>query len=477
MKKPVMLERLSDIDVVALDAAVALGLPGERALRLLKNRHSVAPEHKPVLLLLIHNSSERDTALRFVTQARPFCQDVMIVEERNRSETAANALASHHTFFPEVSMQERKQRVLLLGRRGGKGKPEFIAPFIGGQGTTCGAWTPVVAYKRGSTTWIAGTRPKSEEAGAMAIRGFLRGNYAQGVCPADCSFCYLRGLQGMGIKQVMLNLEDCIAELDVLPKGSVVNWAELGGPVEQDPWFVDDQGRGSLMQTILDLSTQRGVVSFFLTKGKYEPYLELEGRLALFAISLNAPTISSVFEPGGATPEERLQGLAWAMDHGLMDHTIRLGPIIPVARYESHYRELFAMMRDILGARLKRITVDLLRFSPQMPSILKASFSEEISSVLLSEMESEVKAHKYRSSADRQLQQYQWIRVLLAEYGMPDVAMTPCKADPGEAHMFLKAGAITSMPCACHISYQNRERIRQSELPVLSTQIHLEGNV
>ncbi len=470
MKNAVMFDRLSDIDVVALDAAVALGLPGDRALRLVKNRHSVDPEHKPVLLLLSHNSTECETASRFVTQAGPFCEDVMIVEEQNRSETAANALAFHRTFFPEVSMQERKQRILLLGRRGGKGKPEFIAPFVGGQGTTCGAWTPVVAYKRGSTTWITGTRPKAEETGAIAVRGFLRGNYAQGVCPADCSFCYLRGLQGMGMKQVMLNLEDCIVELDALPKGSVVNWAELGGPVEQDPWFVDEQGRGSLMQTILDLSTQRGVVSFFLTKGKYEPYLELEGRLALFAISLNAPTISSVYEPGGATPEERLQGLAWAMDHGLMDHTIRLGPIIPVVGYEAQYRELFAMMRDILGTRLKRITVDLLRFSPQMPGILKASFSEEISSVLLSEMESEVKAHKYRSSADRQLQQYQWIRALLAEYGMPDVATTPCKADPGEAHMFLKAGAITSMPCACHISYKDRESIRRQELPVLSGQ-------
>ena len=272
----------------------------------------------------------------------------------------------------------------------------------------------------------------------------------------------------MGIKQIMLNLEDCVAELDALPRASVVNWAELGGPVEQDPWFVDEQGHGSLVQTILNLSSERGIVSFFLTKGTYEPYLHLEDRLALFAISLNAPAISEVFEPGGASAEERLRSLAWAIDHGLMDHTIRLGPIIPVIGYEAQYRKLFAMMSDILGPRLKRITVDLLRFSPQMPGILKASFPEAISSVLLSEMESEVKAHKYRSSADCQLQQYQWVRTLLAEYGMPDVITTPCKAEPGEAHMFLKAGAITSMPCACHVSYKDRELIRRQELPILS---------
>jgi hypothetical protein len=271
------------------------------------------------------------------------------------------------------------------------------------------------------------------------------------------------------IKQVLLNLEDTIPELDMLPQGNVVNWAELGGPVEQDPWFVDERGRGSLVQTILDLSTERGIVAFFLTKGKYEPYLQLDGRLALLAISLNAPTISEIFEPGSASAEERLKGLAWAIDHGAMDHTIRLGPIIPIEGYEQHYRELFTMMRDILGTRLKRITVDLLRFSPQMPGILKASFPDEIVSALLGEMESEVKAHKYRSSVERQLQLYQWIRELLAQYGMPDVATTPCKADPAEALQFLKAGAITSMPCACHVSYKDRAAIQRRRIPMRST--------
>ena len=392
-----------------------------------------------------------------------------MVRAQNRTEAATQALELHRRYFPGLTDHERKQRVLLLGRRGGGGKPRFIAPFVGGAGTTCGVWTPVVAYQRGKTTWIAGTRSKTEEQGATPIRGFLRGNYAQGVCPAECSFCYLRGVQGMGIKAIMLNLEDSIPELDALPRASVINWAEVGGPVEQDPWFVDEQGQGSLVQTILNLSTERGIVAFFLTKGKYESYLQLDGRLALLAISLNAPAISQVFEPGGAPAEERLKGLAWAIDHGAMDHTIRLGPIIPVAGYERHYHELFQMMRDILGTRLKRITVDLLRFSPQMPGILRASFPEEIVAALLGEMEGEVKAHKFRPTVDRQQQLYHWVNTMLAEYGMPQVKTTPCKADPAEAMQFLKAGDIGSMPCACHISYQDREKIRRRELPILSS--------
>jgi hypothetical protein len=349
---PVMLDRLKQIDVIALDAAVATGLAGERAQRLLANRKRIAPDHLPTLLITAHNDEEYRRAEETAQRFGPLVATVHLQREDSRNETALNALNLHRTHWPDITEQERKERILLLGRRGGSGKPEFIKPFVGGAGTTCGAWTPVIAYQKGKTTWIAGTRPKEEERQATPIRGFLRGNYAQGVCPAECSFCYLRGLQGMGIKQIMLNLEDAIPELDTLPRGSVVNWAELGGPVEEDPWFVDEQGNGSLIQTILDLSTQRGIVAFFLTKGVYESYLQLQDRLALFAISLNAQAISSIFEPGGASPEERLRGLAWAIDNGVMDHTIRLGPIIPIEGYKDHYHQLFDMISDILGPRL-----------------------------------------------------------------------------------------------------------------------------
>jgi DNA repair photolyase len=465
-----MMRRLSAIDIITLDASIALNISGERATRLLANRCCIAPQCLPKLLITAHSSEEYQQALVAAQHLQDFVDSVSIIIERSRNQTAVNALALHRTNWPEMSEQERKARILLLSRRGGGGKPQFIAPFVGGSGTTCGTWTPIVAYQRGKTTWIAGTRSKEEERQAIPIRGFLRGNYAQGVCPAECSFCYLRGLQGMGVKATMLNLEDCTSELDILPRGSVVNWAELGGPVEEDPWFVDMQGNGSLVQTILDLSTERGIVAFFLTKGVYEPYLKLDGRLALFAISLNAPVISSIFEPGGAPPEARLKGLAWAIDHGLMDHTIRLGPIIPIEGYERHYHELFQMIADILGSRLKRMTIDLLRFSPQMPGILKASFPQDIVTPLLAEMESEVKAHKFRPSAERQQQLYRWIKALLAQYGMSHVKTTPCKAEPTEAFMFLKSGDIESMPCACHISYRDRERVRVGDLPMVSNQ-------
>ena len=161
MNTAVMLARLADIDVIALDAAVASGATGERARRLLQNRSRVAPNRLPWLLLATHSEAESHVAWQFTRTVQSLCYDFRVVREQNRTEMATKALALHRAHFPGITDQERKQRVLLLGRRGG-GKPQFIAPFVGGVGTTCGTWMPVVAYQRGKTTWIAGTRPQAE---------------------------------------------------------------------------------------------------------------------------------------------------------------------------------------------------------------------------------------------------------------------------------------------------------------------------
>lgn len=197
-----MLDRLSTIDVITLDISVTTGAAGERARRLLENRFMIAPQNLPHLLIATHNEEEQRIAPHIIDQFAPLVQTSHIMEQKSRNETASNAMKWHRQFWPDVSDQDRKGRILMLGRRGGSGKPEFIKPFVGGAGTTCGAWTPIVAYQQGKKQWIAGTRSQEEERQATPIRGFLRGNYAQGVCPADCSFCYLRGLQGMGINYV-----------------------------------------------------------------------------------------------------------------------------------------------------------------------------------------------------------------------------------------------------------------------------------
>ena len=424
------------------------------------------PQCLPRLLITAHNDVERQQAHQAALQLHPFAETVTILDEQGRNETAVNALSLHRQYWPDMSEQERKTRILLLSRRGGGGKPQFIAPFVGG------AVRPVARGLRWSLTNVGkqrGLRGHAPRGGARSdpYSRLPARQLRAGRLPRRVQLLLLARVTGYGHQEYLVESGRCYSRTRYATAGKRRQLGRTRGSVEEDPWFVDEHGNGSLVQTIIDLSTERGIVAFFLTKGVYERYLQSDGRLALFAISLNAPAISAVFEPGGASPEERLKGLAWAIHDGAMDQTIRLGPIVPIEGYKRHYHELFEMMADILGPRLKRITVDILRFSPQMPGILRASFPEEIVSSLLTQMEPAVKSHKYRPSAHRQQRLYHWVRTMLAHYSMSHVKTTPCKADPTEAFLFLRAGDIASTPCACHISYQDRSRIQRKAPPLL----------
>lgn len=63
-----------------------------------------------------------------------------------------------------------KRQSLYLTRRGGKGEPNFVSPFLGGAGTTCGEWT----------------RPMVRNADGTVIKGFLKASVAVGFCPVAC---------------------------------------------------------------------------------------------------------------------------------------------------------------------------------------------------------------------------------------------------------------------------------------------------
>src|SRR6266567_4104293 len=108
---PVMLDRLAAIDVIALDAAVSSGAMGERARRLLANRRRLS-QNLPRLLITSHNDLERQQAQQVATQLRPFATSVTIQDERGRNETAVKALSLHRQYWPDVSEQERKTRIL-----------------------------------------------------------------------------------------------------------------------------------------------------------------------------------------------------------------------------------------------------------------------------------------------------------------------------------------------------------------------------
>src|SRR5438034_402711 len=118
---PVMLARLEQIDLIALDAAVSADRMGERARRLLANRQHMAPERLPRLLITAHNDREHQLAQRAAQHLHSYVVSVTVLDERGRNETAVNALALHRKYWPNISEQERKTRIMLLGRRGGGG--------------------------------------------------------------------------------------------------------------------------------------------------------------------------------------------------------------------------------------------------------------------------------------------------------------------------------------------------------------------
>src|SRR5690242_12506728 len=99
MNDAVMLPRLAHLDVIALDAAVASGVAGERAYRLLQNRRSIAPDHLPMLLITTHTDAKNEqvsveelaAARSMAMRVAPFCREIRIVPEHGRTETATKA--------------------------------------------------------------------------------------------------------------------------------------------------------------------------------------------------------------------------------------------------------------------------------------------------------------------------------------------------------------------------------------------------
>src|SRR5262249_25538313 len=103
--------------------------------------------------------------------------DITIVRQANHNEMVQNALSHYRSEFdPDADNFTAKRHCLFLTRRGGKGTTNFISPFTGGGGTTCGTWMPVVDHKPDGTV----------------RKGFVKAAVAIGFCPVGCPYCYLQ---------------------------------------------------------------------------------------------------------------------------------------------------------------------------------------------------------------------------------------------------------------------------------------------
>ena len=113
----------------------------QRVVRLLANRHSWGVE-RPLVMLAVHSDDEKAAAEQFQSRAARDLARYVIVRQKGHNETVGHAIdLFRQQFDPTADPFTAKRQSLYLTRRGGKGKPNFVSPFLGGAGTTCGEWT------------------------------------------------------------------------------------------------------------------------------------------------------------------------------------------------------------------------------------------------------------------------------------------------------------------------------------------------
>ena len=406
-------------------------------------------------MMAVHNEGEESAAEEFKAGPASELARFLTIRQRGHNETVSHAIELfRQQFQPDADPFTVKRQSLFLTRRGGKGKPSFISPFLGGQGTTCGEWT----------------RPMVRKPDGTIIKGFMKAAVAVGFCPVECPYCYLNMPYTDGM-DVAMNWEDLADELRAKWRRYPypINFGETSGLVEYDEWFANADGEGSIIQFVIDSCAAAEVTPFFLTKIRYPRYLRFKGKVQV-GISLMPEPTREWLAPNGSPAEELLDSLAWSWSSGAVDPVIRLTVIW---QQRELYPEFLELCRERLGTRGWRLTLDILRFTPTTASIIAKRYPEA-ASTFANEIEPEggltltglarraknADAHvkKIRPPAERQAEIFTWFRERLNELQCSSVLLTPCKADPDELLPLARLKIISAMPCACYgVGTQRRE--------------------
>ena len=140
-----------------------------RVLRVLQTRKQWGID-LPLVMLAVHDDDEADAAERFQAGPASHLARFIVKRQDGHNQTVGNAVELfRNEFTADADPFTAKRQSLYLTNRGGKGKANFVSPFLGGQGTTCGEWTrPMVRNKDGTVT-----------------KGFMKASVAVGFCPVE----------------------------------------------------------------------------------------------------------------------------------------------------------------------------------------------------------------------------------------------------------------------------------------------------
>lgn len=412
----------------------------DRLAALLRNfqRFGLQP---PAVVAGVHNELEEAAAADTLGQLAKLTMNFRVARQAGHNQLIGTALEVYRELVDaKADRFTAKRRVLVLARRGGQGEPQFIAPFTGGAGTTCGVWT----------------RPVLRKPSGEIVKGFLKAALAVGFCPVECPFCYLQMAYTDGMT-INLNWEDLAKELQREWAGFPypINFSETSGVVEYDEWFAGPYGEGSMVQYVIDSCANAEVIPFLLTKIRFPRYLRYSGRVHV-GISAMPEEIRRTMAPHGSPADELVRSLAAAVEAGASDPVVRL---FFMWQHREVYSAMLQCLRDYLGISGWGLTLDIPRFTagtlatigkryPELTETFATELGDETAT--LSDVIAGNHDKKIRPSPQRQADVYQWVRRELDQIGCQGVSITACKGNPDELRPLVHSGVIDSMPCACY---------------------------
>src|SRR5437016_5520610 len=135
--RDIVRQNLARVRVVVVAGPLLASEPQRaRVERLLRNRRAWGRD-LPILLIATHSDAEEEIGRSFAEGAVSRVARVAVRRQAGHNESMGNAIALFQEQIDSTAdVFVAKRHILSLTRRGGKGKAQFVSPFLGGQGTT-----------------------------------------------------------------------------------------------------------------------------------------------------------------------------------------------------------------------------------------------------------------------------------------------------------------------------------------------------
>ncbi|RME68860.1 MAG: radical SAM protein [Nitrospirae bacterium] len=216
------------------------------------------------------------------------------------------------------------------------------------------------------------------------LRGTPSINVTRG-CAHRCVYCYARGFPEAppdGEVHLMGNLpemmERALAKMKRIPR-----WVSFS--TASDP-FQPFEEVLEVTYRCMKLLLNSGIGVSFLTKGVVpDDFLELFKRhQGLVRARVGVVSVKddywSVFEPGSAHPEQRLNSAKKLKEAGI-DTSVRVDPVVPVVSDKSE--DIWKLLSSIKDAGLKELTISCLVMRPSIEEFFRERLSDKLRSGIL----------------------------------------------------------------------------------------------